>query len=82
MTEPMWVLYHYTTETSFQALLQNDRYHMRQTEAGQVLDQLRRRLPDDLRALLDSYEAAVSQQQHLELEAMFESAFTLRRNLD
>lgn len=81
MTEPMRLLYDYTLETSFSANLHTARYRMQKTQVSQLARNLRKALPADTLPVLEDYLSALEYQQMLELEAMFQAAFTLPRAL-
>lgn len=81
MTEPMRLLYDYTLETSFSSNLHTAKYRMQKIHAGQLDHALRRALSADALPLLDDYISALENQQHMELEALFQSAFTLAMEL-
>lgn len=81
MTEPMQLLYDYILETSFSSNLKTAKYRMQETHASQLATDLRRALPPETLPLLEDYLHALEGRQLLELEAMFQAAFTLPRAL-
>lgn len=81
MTEPMRLLYDYTLESSFSSNLHTAKYRMQELYVSQSDRALRRALPADALPLLDDYISALEDRQHMELEALFQSAFTLAMEL-
>lgn len=81
MTELMSLLYDYTLETTFSSNLYTAKYRMQKMFVDQSEHALRRALPAEALSLLDDYASALSLQQHLELEAMFQAAFFMAKAL-
>lgn len=79
MTEPMSLLYDYTLETTFSSNLYTAKYRMQKMFVDQSEHALRRVLPADSLPLLKEYISALEEQQNLELEAMFQAAFSMAR---
>lgn len=77
MTELMRLLYDHTLETTFDSNLRTAKYRMQQFQVKQLSERLRRALPPESLPLLEDYLRALDAQQMLELEAMFQAAFTL-----
>ncbi|WP_298025142.1 hypothetical protein [uncultured Dysosmobacter sp.] len=81
MTELMSLLYDYALETSFSSNLYTAKYRMQKIQAVQLEHSLRRALPPDVLPLLNDYISALDELQHLELEAMFQAAFSMAQDL-
>ena len=81
MTEAMRLLYNYTLDNQFLSCLYTQEYRFADVLADRLTDKLRQALPGENRALLGKYQDAVTEQQRLELEAMFQAAFSLAKEL-
>lgn len=81
MTELIQLLYDYTLETSFSSNLKTAKYRMQETQTNQLSADLRRVLPPETLPLLEDYLHALEGRQLLELEAMFQAAFSLVKEL-
>lgn len=81
MTEAMRLLYNYTLDNRFLSCLCTQEYRFADVLADRLTDKLRQALPGENRALLEKYQDAVTEQQRLELEAMFQAAFSLAKEL-
>ncbi len=77
MTEPMCLLYDHVLETSFASNLRTAKYRLQETHVKQLARNLRDALPAEALPLLDEYLFALDGQQLMELEVMFQAAFTL-----
>lgn len=81
MTEPMRLLYYHTLDSVFSSNLCTEKYHIQEMEVNRLSLALRRAIPADVLPQLEAYLHALEGQQLLELEAMFQAAFTLSRQL-
>lgn len=77
MNQPTRLLYDYVLDTSFPLGLRTPRYRSAERQAASLLDALRQTLSPEQQTLLEQYASAVQTQQLLELEAMFQAAFSL-----
>ena len=81
MKEPMRLLYNHVLDNTFNAYLCTQEYRSADVLADRLTDKLRQALPGENRALLEKYQDAVTEQQRLELKAMFQAAFSLAKEL-
>lgn len=81
MKEPMRLLYNHVLDNIFNAYLCTQEYRFADVLADRLTDKLRQAPPGENRALLEKYQDAVTEQQRLELEAMFQAAFSLAKEL-
>ena len=81
MKEPMRLLYNHVLDNTFNAYLCTQEYRSADVLADRLTDKLRQALPGENRVLLEKYQDAVTEQQRLELEAMFQAAFSLAKEL-
>ena len=81
MKEPMRLLYNHVLDNTFNAYLCTQEYRSADVLADRLTDKLRQALPGENRALFEKYQDAVTEQQRLELEAMFQAAFSLAKEL-
>lgn len=77
MNQPTRLLYDYVLDTRFPLELRTPRYRSAERQAASLLDALRQTLSPEQQTLLEQYASAVQTQQLLELEAMFQAAFSL-----
>ena len=76
MTGTMQALYDYTLENRFTAFLTGRDYAEADSLAEALLNALRGELPQPQRERLDRLSDALMEQRDLELEAMFQAAWT------
>lgn len=81
MNQPMRLLYDHVLDTSFNNYLLTPEYRSADALTGRLSDKLRHALSGEERSLFENYTDAVQKLQLLELEAMFQAAFTLPREL-
>ena len=81
MTPLMNLLYNYAMDTGFTAQLTTPEYRIINNLLDRLSGDLRRSPSPDARDTLEKYHDALQEQRHLELEAMFLSAFALCREL-
>ena len=81
MTEPMRCLYSYVLDNDFSACLCTKEYRTTNALTCRLEQKLRQILSGEAQELFQKYFDAQSEQQLLELEAMFQAAFTLHRTL-
>lgn len=81
MKEPMRLLYNHVLDNTFNAYLCTQEYRSADVLADRLTDKLRQALPGENRVLLEKYQDALTEQQRLELEAMFQAAFSLAKEL-
>ena len=81
MTQLMNLFYDYAMDTGFTAQLTTPKYRIINNRLDRLSDDLRCSLPPDAQDTLKQYHDALQEQRHLELEAMFLSAFSLCREL-
>lgn len=77
MNQPTRLLYDYVLDTSFPLGLRTPRYRCAQRRADNLLEALCQTLSGEQQALLEQYTDAAQALQLLELEAMFQAAFSL-----
>ena len=81
MKEPMRLLYNHVLDNTFNAYLCTQEYRSADVLADRLTDKLRQAPPGENRVLLEKYQDALTEQQRLELEAMFQAAFSLAKEL-
>ena len=81
MTELMQTLYNYILARRFNAYLSTEEYRAAQVLADRLSDKLRQKLAGDTWDTLEKYQDALMEQRDMELEAMFQAAFALCREL-
>ena len=81
MTGTMQALYYYTLENSFTAFLTGRDYAEADSLAEALLNALRGELPQPQRERLDRLSDALMEQRDLELEAMFQAAWSVAREV-
>lgn len=81
MTGIMQALYDYTLENRFTAFLTGRDYAEADSLAEALLNALRGELPQPQRERLDRLSDALMEQRDLELEAMFQAAWSVAREV-
>ena len=81
MTGTMQALYDYTLENRFTAFLTGRDYAEADSLAEALLNALRGELPQPQRERLDRLSDALMEQRDLELEAMFQAAWTTAQDI-
>ena len=81
MTPALQALYDYTLENRFSALLTDQTYKNLESLFQQHLDTLYRELPQSQRETLEKLCDALWEQRDLELEALFQAAWAVSREL-
>ena len=81
MTGTMQALYNYTLENRFTAFLTGRDYAEADSLAEALLNALRGELPQPQRERLDRLSDALMEQRDLELEAMFQAAWSVAREV-
>ena len=81
MTPLMNLLYDYAMDTGFTARLTTPEYRNINNLLDRLSGDLRKALSPDARDTFEKYHDALQEQRQMELEAMFLSAFALRREL-
>ena len=81
MTGTMQALYDYTLENRFSAFLTGRDYAEADSLAEALLNALRGELPQPQRERLDRLSDALMEQRDLELEAMFQAAWSVAREV-
>lgn len=81
MTQALQALYDHALETRFSALLVTPDYHTADELFSKHLDALRRMLQPEQKVILDKLCDALYEQRDLELEAMFQAAWCVAREL-
>ncbi|MCI6568617.1 MAG: hypothetical protein ACI4O6_02360 [Dysosmobacter sp.] len=81
MTGTMQALYDYTLENRFTAFLTGRDYAEADSLAEALLNALRGELPQPQRERLDRLSDALMEQRDLELEAMFQAAWSVAREV-
>ena len=81
MTELMQLLYDYTLDTGFTALLNSDEYRALDALLSRLSDRLRQELAADVWDTLEKYQNALLEQRDAELSAMFRATYALCREL-
>lgn len=81
MTVTMQALYDYTLENRFTAFLTGRDYAEADSLAEALLNALRGELPQPQRERLDRLSDALMEQRDLELEAMFQAAWSVAREV-
>lgn len=81
MTGTMQALYDYTLENRFTAFLTGRDYAEADSLAEELLNALREELPQPQRERLDRLSDALMEQRDLELEAMFQAAWSVAREV-
>lgn len=81
MTGTMQALYDYTLENRFTAFLTGRDYAEADSLAEELLNALRGELPQPQRERLDRLSDALMEQRDLELEAMFQAAWSVAREI-
>ena len=81
MTPLMNLLYDYAMDTGFTARLTTPEYRNINNLLDRLSGDLRKALSPDARDTFEKYYDALQEQRQMELEAMFLSAFALRREL-
>ncbi len=81
MTGTMQALYDYTLENRFTAFLTGRDYAEADSLAEELLNALRGELPQPQRERLDRLSDALMEQRDLELEAMFQAAWSVAREV-
>ena len=81
MTATMQALYDYTLENRFTAFLTGRDYAEADSLAEALLNALRGELPQPQRERLDRLSDALMEQRDLELEAMFQAAWSVAREV-
>ena len=81
MTPALQALYDHTLETRFSAFLTAPEYRDADALFVKHLDALRQTLPPEQKATLEKLCDALSEQRELELEAMFQAAWHVAREL-
>ena len=81
MTTLMNLLYDYAMDTGFTAHLTTPSYRTVNNLLDRLSGDLREALSPDARDTFEKYHDALQEQRQMELEAMFLSAFALRREL-
>lgn len=81
MTGTMQALYDYTPENRFTAFLTGRDYAEADSLAEALLNALRGELPQPQRERLDRLSDALMEQRDLELEAMFQAAWSVAREV-
>ena len=82
MNKPMQTLYGYILDNDFDACLCTEEFRYADRLLSRLEEQLRQTLRGDSLELFQTYLDALEKHQLLELEAMFQAAFTLRGRLD
>ena len=81
MTQLMNLLYDHAMDTGFTAQLTTPEYRSVNNLLDRLSGDLREALSPDARDTFEKYHDALQEQRQMELEAMFLSAFALRREL-
>ena len=81
MTGTMQALYDYTLENRFTAFLTGRDYAEADSLAEALLNALRGELPQPQRERVDRLSDALMEQRDLELEAMFQAAWSVAREI-
>ena len=81
MTPLMNLLYDHAMDTGFTAQLTTPEYRSVNNPLDLLSGDLREALSPDARDTFEKYHDALQEQRQMELEAMFLSAFALRREL-
>ena len=81
MSDLMELLYHHVMDTGFIAALNSREYREVSDLAERLEERLRQSLADDSWDTLKKYQDALLEQRDIELEAMFQAAFALSREL-
>ena len=81
MTQLMNLLYDHAMDTGFTAQLTTPEYRSVNNLLDLLSGDLREALSPDARDTFEKYHDALQEQRQMELEAMFLSAFALRREL-
>ena len=81
MTGTMQALYDYTLENRFTAFLTGRDYAEADSLAEALLNALRGELPQPQRERLDRLSDTLMEQRDLELEAMFQAAWSVAREV-
>ena len=81
MTPLMNLLYDHAMDTGFTAQLTTPEYRSVNNILGRLSGDLLEALSRDTRNTFEKYHDALQEQRQMELEAMFLSAFALRREL-
>ncbi|MGN8889115.1 hypothetical protein [Dysosmobacter sp. HCP28S3_G4] len=81
MTGTMQALYNYTLENRFTAFLTGRDYAEADSLAEALLNALQGELPQPQRERLDRLSDALMEQRDLELEAMFQAAWSVAREV-
>lgn len=81
MTGTMQALYDYTLENRFTAFLTGRDYAEADSLAEALLNAIRGELPQPQRERLDRLSDALMEQRDLELEAMFQAAWSVAREV-
>ena len=81
MTPLMNLLYDHAMDTGFTVQLTTPEYRSVNNLLDRLSGDLRKALSPDARDTFEKYHDALQEQRQMELEAMFLSAFALRREL-
>ena len=81
MTEAMRLLYEHVLENEFEVRLCTQEYRSADALVNRLDAKLCQTLSTDALALFETYQKALTRHRLLELEAMFQAAFTLHREL-